>query len=331
MPNLSKLFEFRIFLILAIITLALHLLSSLGSLLGIFTDIILVVFLSWFLAFILEPLVHYFANHGLHRIVAAIAIYVCIALLLITLVWVVLPTTIVQLSQLATILPSNLPQNSLVSVQIQNFLTTSLSNSVILASQIASGLTGLLLVFILSFYLLISKKEISQFLKNLVPSQYGEDYEFLERVVNTTFASFIRIQVFLGLTLGLITFVSLSILKVNYALSTSVASAIFAMIPVAGAFLFLVPPALAALTISLEKLFIVIVILILAAQLIFNFLGPRLLGQALKIHPIIVLLSFLIGYKIASVWGAIFAVPITSSLTIIGKDLLKYWREEADK
>ncbi len=328
--NLTKLPEWRILAILGIITLSWHLLTLFGSIIGAFTDIVLLIFLSWILSFILEPLVIYLSNRGLKRVTAAVIIYITIALLITVLVWIVLPTTILQLSQLLAALPSSLPPNSFLTSQVQNFLSATLSNSVSLATQVASGATGLLLVFILSFYLLISKGEISTWLKKLIPDEYEEDYQFLENVINTTFASFLRIQVSLGLVLGLITFVCLLILRVNFALSTSIAAAVLAMIPVIGAVLFLLPPALAALTISLEKMVIVVIVLVLAAQLVYNFWAPKLFGQALKIHPIIVLLSFLVGYKIAGIWGAVFAVPITASLAIIGKDLIKYWQEEAD-
>lgn len=332
MPKkLSSLLEFRIFLILAIIALAWHLLTLLGSVLGVFTDIALILFLSWILSFILEPLVLALSVRVKNRITAAVTIYALIALLFIALIWIVLPTTILQLTQLTAVLPTTFPQNSLLSSQLQTFLATTLSNSASLVTQVASGVTGLVLVFILSFYLLISKKEISDWIAKLIPDEYEEDYQFLGNIINTTFASFLRIQVSLGLVLGFVTLVCLSILRVNFPLSTSIASAILAMIPVIGAVLFLLPPALAALTISVEKMVIVTVVLVLAAQLVYNFWAPKLFGQALKIHPIIVLLSFLVGYKIAGIWGAIFAVPITSALTIIGRDLIKYWQEEADK
>ncbi len=120
-------------------------------------------------------------------------------------------------------------------------------------------------------------------------------------------------------------------MKVEFAVSTAIMAAILAMVPVVGAVLFLVPPLLAAATISFSKAAVVTIVLALVAQLVFNILAPRLLGKALKIHPIIVLLSFLVGYKIAGVWGAIFAVPVTSAMTVIAKDIIWYWREEADK
>jgi predicted PurR-regulated permease PerM len=228
-------------------------------------------------------------------------------------------------------LPEYLPENFLLAPQVVNFLTATAANSVILASGIAGALTNTLLIFIISFYLLISRREISQFILKIIPDEYEDDYLFLEKTLNQTFGSFLQVQVFLGLVLGIITFAVLVILQINFALSSALVAAVLAMVPVIGPILFLLPVILAGLTVSLQKMIIAVVVIALAAQLVYNFLAPKLLGSALKIHPLIVLLSFLLGYRLTGVWGAIFAVPIVSAVAIIGQELLKYWKQEADK
>ncbi|KKU89740.1 MAG: hypothetical protein UY21_C0030G0003 [Microgenomates group bacterium GW2011_GWA1_48_10] len=329
--SLSKFPEWRILAYLGIITLSWHLFTIFGSFLSLFADIFLIILLAWILAFILEPAVTYLSKKGLNRTTSAVVVYLSLAAIATTLLILIVPTTVVQLSQLSTTLPVLIPSNSIWSTRVETFLTTTLTSSITFASQIASLATILLLVFILSFYFLLSRQEISRLILSLIPEDYKEEYLFLEHVINTTFASFIRIQVFLGLILGLLTFLTLWVLRIDFALSSGVASAFLATIPVAGAILFLFPPLLAVLAISPQKLLITAAILVLAAQIVYNFLAPRLLGKALQIHPVVVLLSFLIGYKLAGAWGAIFAVPLASTLAVVARDVFKYWQEEADK
>ncbi len=323
--------ELRIFAILGIITLGWHLLSVFGSVLGMFADLFILLILSWVLAFILEPLVTKVSRQGISRVWSAGLIYFFLAVAAAILIWVVLPTTVTQISQFASLVPTYLPENSFLAPKIEAFLNSTANNSISLASEVASAATGVLLIFILSFYFLISKAEISKFLLDVIPDQYEEDYLFLEKTLNETFASFIRIQVVMGLILGLITLITLIILGISFPFSTSLLASILAMIPVVGAILFLVPVVLAGLTVSLQKTFMAVAVIALASQFVFNLLGPKLLGTALKIHPIVILLSFLTGYRLAGVWGAVFAVPITSALFIVIKELLKYWKQEADK
>lgn len=332
MPNLPKLFEFRIFLILASIALAVYLFTIFGTIFTFFSDVLLLVILSWLLAFVLEPLVQQISQRTkLSRLPAAVVIYLAMAGGAAVAIWVVLPTTMAQLSQLATVAPEYFQNDSFWAQRAQTFLATTLSNSLSLASGLASTAASMLLIFILSFYFLVSKNEISKFIKDVVPDNYEQDYVFIEKVFSTTFASFLRVQITLGLVLGIVVLGTLLILRVNFALSTAVFAALLAMVPVVGPILMLVPVILATLTVSVQKLIISLAIVILASQLVYNLLAPKLLGSALRIHPIIVLLSFVVGYKIAGTWGAIFAVPVAASLAIVSKEMLKYWKEEADK
>lgn len=329
--TLSKFPEWKILAYLGIIALSYHLFTIFSSFVSFFADIFLLLILSWILAFLIEPLVTYFKKYGLSGTVSSITIYILLAIFALTFGAIIIPTVITQLSQLSSILPSYIPANSLLASRLENFVTATLSNYVNIASQLASILANLTLVFILSFYFLISRQEISKFILQLIPDKFEEDYRFLNNTLNTTFASFIRVQVLLGLILGFLTFISMFILKIEFAMSTAIISALLAMIPVVGPILFLIPPVIAAAIVSPQKLIILFIVLILSAQLIYNLFSPRLLGKALKIHPIVVLIAFLIGYKIGGIWGSIFAVPITSAFAIMARDFLKYWKNEADK
>lgn len=327
--------EIRILAILGIIYLGWQLLGLFSSFLSIFADIFIVLILSWVLAFVLEPLVARIArrdeNQRLPRVWAAALVYLFLALAAVVVIWVVLPTTVMQISQFTAIAPSYLPENSYLMPKVEAFLNATAANSIFLASGLASAATGTLLVFILSFYFLLSKNEISKFMLDIIPDDYEEDYLFLEKTLNETFASFLRVQVVMGLILGLITLLTLVVLGINFPLSTALLAAILAMVPVVGPIIFLLPVVLAALTVSVQKAIIAVAVIALAAQLVYNFLAPKLLGSALRIHPIVILLSFVIGYRLAGFWGAVFAVPVTSAVVVIIKDLLKYWKVEADK
>ncbi len=328
--SLSKFPEWRIVGLLSIVVLSWHILSLFRSLLGYISDILIIIILSWIFAFIVQPLIEYLMKKGLSRLASTGLVYLGIAIVLLASLVVVLPQTVSQLSQLSSSLPQVLPQNSALTPKVETFISNSLNNSVTLVSQAASAVTGLILVFVLSFYFVLSRKEISQSILKIIPDKYEEDFEFLQKTINESFAVFIRVQFFIGITIGIITFLTLTILRVPFALSTSLLSAVFAMIPIVGAIIAVVPPTLSALTVSINLALITVAIIILASQLIYNILAPKLLGNAFRIHPIIIILSFVIGYKIAGTWGAIFAIPVVGAASLVAKDLLKYWKEEAD-
>ena len=69
-------------------------------------------------------------------------------------------------------------------------------------------------------------------------------------------------------------------------------------------------PVLVSLLIDPLKAIIIGVFLLITQQIIFNVIGPKLLGKAFSLHPAIILISFLVGLKFAGGVGAIFAIPV---------------------
>jgi len=63
-------------------------------------------------------------------------------------------------------------------------------------------------------------------------------------------------------------------------------------------------------------------------QIIFNIVAPRVMGKALQLHPVVVLLSFLIGYKVAGGFGVIFAVPVLGVLFVILHNIGHHFLDE---
>lgn len=330
LTTLSKFPEYKILAYLGIIALSWYLFTIAGGLLAHVADIFLLIFFSWTLALIIEPLVLFLEKKGLPKTIAAIIVYLVIAGATIISLIAIVPTLISQLQKLSLVLPSLLASYT-SSDRIETFLANSLGSSVLFASQIAGALTATVLVFILSFYFLLSRQQVSGFILKIIPDDFEDDFLFLENTLNHTFASFIRIQIVLGLIIGVSAFLTLAILGVEFALTTGIFAGILGAVPVIGALIFLVPVALAALTNSTQTAIIAVVILVIIAQLVYNFLGPKLLGRALQIHPIVVILSFVIGFKLAGFWGAILSVPVASSIAIVTKEFLKYWHQEADR
>ncbi len=329
--KLPKNSEFRLFALLASIVLALYLLSVIWGIISIFSDLILILVLSWLLAFILDPIADRLMKKGLSRIVSALLIYSGLTILFIMLVLVVLPSVANQLTSLSNSLPAVFERAPFWTNRFEGLIAGTLSNSIAFAQTLATFLTGLLLVAIISFYFLLSRDEINRFIYNLVPTDYKPDYEFFQKVLNTTFASFLRVQVVTGIIVGVITTLVLAFLSVEFSLSAGLLAGILAMVPVVGPIISIIPPVLAGLTTSAQKGLLSGTVLFLLFQLIYNIIVPELMGSALNIHPIVVILSFIVGFKIAGLWGAIFAVPIAVSAGLIFKELLKYWQEEADK
>lgn len=317
--------------IMLTIAATLFLTSYILKFLSLFSDIILVLLLSWLISFLFEPIVERLVQLGLTRLLSAFLVYSLFTILAIGLIILALPVVVFQINNLLTLAPTFTQYVPDWANKILNISLSVLENSVAIAGRIASFLFYFLLVLILSFYFLLDKQKIWHWFLVLVPKEYKDEVEYFRGVIDTTFAGFIRIQVVLGLLFGLIVFVFLQIFVPSFALVGGFLAALLSIIPVIGPILGLLPPFLAALSLGLSSAVWLTIAIFSLQQIELNVLAPKLWGRALRIHPIVVLLAFLVGLKVAGVWGSVFAVPIASIMSIIGSELLRhYWLNRTD-
>ncbi len=76
------------------------------------------------------------------------------------------------------------------------------------------------------------------------------------------------------------------------------------------------PPILATAIFKPEWLIVVAPLLLVVQTVLVNYFQPKLMRDALGMHPILVLVSLLVGAQIAGLWGALFAIPIFAVLNV---------------
>jgi predicted PurR-regulated permease PerM len=134
--------------------------------------------------------------------------------------------------------------------------------------------------------------------------------------------------VIFGIVSGVFTWLVLSFFLVDFAASISLLSGILTVIPLVGPLLALIPPVLVSLVTNPNnptEAVIILAILLIFQQILFNAVGPKLMGKAFRLHPIIVFLSIIIGFKVAGPLGGIFAVPFLGIGTVVLKELAHYF------
>jgi predicted PurR-regulated permease PerM len=327
-------------LILGCVAVAFVVMYFVTSLLAYFNDVIMVFFLAWLLAFILSPV----ANGLLHlfpRLPRALAVVVVYALLIILLVGgLLLVAQQLYNSISALVQPGHWPTASQLQENVrpaQDWLNSVGLGQIHLADQISTGLDNLkkgadqllgplgdiaiaglgifgnlLFIFFLSLYMAVDRDRIARFLFRLVPPSYTEEAQLLENSVSRSFGGFLRGQALLGVIYGIISMIASSLLGVPYMPVTATTSGILQAIPFFGPFISWAPPVLVALIFKPEAALPVLIIMIIGWFVLMNIIQPRLMADAVGLHPVVVLGSVLIGSKIAGIPGAIFGVPVAA-------------------
>ena len=116
---------------------------------------------------------------------------------------------------------------------------------------------------------------------------------------------------------GAISAVSLFLLGVPYALVLGAWVSITAIVPYIGAWIGAVPALLVALTISPTTALWVALLFLAIQQLEGNFLTPKIQGDTLHVHPILVFLAVIVGGGLAGILGIIVAVPALAVLRVL--------------
>jgi len=305
---------------------------------AIFGDLIMVFFLAWLLAFMLGPIIEW-----VHRIPfmsrtgAVFTVYFLIfgGLVLLVLIGAAALVSsigdfIANLPDLRADLPSILKpwQDRLDSLgvtqvdllaQAQIFLDNVGEYAAQLAQplqQLAVASLGaignLLLVVVLSLYMVADRDRLVAFGFWLVPSNYRAEAEVLEEAVSRSFGGFIRGQVITGLAFAAVALLASLIFGLEFAAVTTFIAGLLMAIPFFGPFVSWVPPVLVAVLFKPESALGVTIVVAAGWLVIMNWLQPRIMATSLRIHPIVVLGSVLVGLKVAGIPGAIFGIPIAA-------------------
>jgi predicted PurR-regulated permease PerM len=341
-------------LVLGTIVLAMVAIEQAASVFFAFGDIILVFFLAWLLAFILSPVVA-----GLTRVVPVLPRIGAVVLVYITLVGAIVLIVVLIANALAQSITSfvagvpslrdNLPtllapwqdwlkslgfdQVNLV-VQAESFLDNLASYATQLIGPLQQlavasigALGSLLLVLILSLYMVADRDQIMSFFFRIVPPARTDEARLLERSVARSFGGFLRGQAILGVVYGAIAAFTSVVLGLPYVAITSAAAGVLMAIPFFGPFVAWAPPVIVALLVPGEHWLPAAILMGVGWLIVMNVLQPRLMQEAVGIHPIVVLGSVLIGSKIAGITGAIFGIPIAAVLSAFFFHFLAMTRE----
>jgi predicted PurR-regulated permease PerM len=329
-------------LVLGTLVLAIVLLSLVGSIFFAFGDIVLVFFLAWLLAFILSPGVNGLTRlvPFLPRIGAVVLVYALLVGAIILAVVLVAGAVASSISDFVNSVPTlrqdlptllapwqgrlnglGLNQIDLVA-QATSFLDNLANYAVALAGpvqQLAVASLGamgnVLIVLILSLYMVVDRDDILSFLFRLVPPAYKEEARLLETSVARSFGGFLRGQAILGVVYAAVALLTSAVLHLPYLAITTVVAGGLMAIPFFGPFLSWAPPVVVALLAQPDATVPTAILMGVGWLVVMNVLQPRLMQEAVGIHPLVVLGSVLVGSKIAGVTGAIFGIPIAAVIS----------------
>jgi predicted PurR-regulated permease PerM len=185
------------------------------------------------------------------------------------------------------------------------------------AQVVFLGLT----VVVLAFYLVADHERVQGFAFALLPRRYHLRTARVLLEMGTVVGGYVRGQALTSLLIGVFTFCVLAVLGVPHALALAVFAAFADLIPLIGAFLAVLPPALAALALGPGVALVVLIALVLYHQLESHVIIPRVYGQVLRLSPLAVLVALLVGGELLGIVGALLALPLAAGVRVLVEQL----------
>jgi len=327
-----------VFLVVATVYVSLLLVGLLFQILGGFVQIALIVFTAWLLAFVLSPVVAWITDRTKWPRGVTIGIVYALTLLVSGfLLFYAISSIGASMGELADDFPITRVRiedtlrgwgdavsfgpfdPDLVSLY-RDFEATAvrLGSSALgeVPSVTVAILGALVVVVILSLYMLADSERILAKLTRIVPTRYSDEAEILERTISRAFGGFLRAQVILAGVQTALTLLVVLLVGLPYGFLIVAISAFAMLIPFFGPPLALLPPILATAVFRPDLLLIVAPVLLVVQTVLVNYLHPRLMREALGMHPILVLVGLLVGAQVAGLWGALFGIPILAVLNV---------------
>ena len=287
------------------------------------------------------------------RGLSILTIYLIVIVILVILINVILPVVYesildlfnnIQLYYEMTIdrynqLPSDsILKSDIVSEAIQNISHLDLkqyfnSNKMIeYMMNVISAVTGLFDVFvavIVSIYILSERTVILKFIKKLAEAMFKEKtYKNLDKYYNHSneiFFRFIASQFLDALIVGILVTIAMSIIGIKYAPLLGFFIGLFNMIPYIGAIIAVAISAIITLiTGGLSQAIWMLIVVIVLQQIDANIINPKIVGQSLKISPLLVIFAITVGGAYFGILGMFLSVPVIAVVKIFVEDYVDY-------
>lgn len=315
-------------------------------------DLVVVILTAIVVASAIEPLIVWLGKYKIARTLAVIAVYLLLALALAGIFYFFVPSLVADLSDLFNNLPSYIntvsvwnPFNTSLSSAVpvvhnlniantfsfdsliaqMNGLIAGTSQSFIQAiSTLFGGLLSLVLIIVLSFYFAVQEDGVTQFLKIVLPIKHEQYLIDLWRRSQTKIGKWLQGQFLLGVLIGVLVYLGLTVFGIRNALILALLAGIFEIIPVFGPILFAIPGIIiAVLDGGLTKGILVAGFYVIIQQFENHLVYPLVVRKIVGVPPILVILAVIVGFKLAGILGIILSVPIAATLVEFLNDVQK--------
>lgn len=323
-------------------------------------DIFITIIISIVLAYALNPIINRLEKHGIKRLYGVLILYVSIVVIIFVLAFLIIPKSGREIKRLVTDLPmyfdklSNMVDNlyeryystvgelpplfkvieDIVKENVDNiqvYLANGAKSFFGAIAGMTSKIINIVLTPILTLYFLVDKENFVNRLKSWIPRKYKDDTIYLATNIDNSLSKFIRGRLLMALYVGVFTSIMLLIIGVDFAIVIGFITGLFDIVPYIGPLMGFIPALFFGFIESPIKAVWVSILFVIIQWGENNVLGPKIIGENMGIHPLVILLSIIIGGGVFGVFGMIISVPLVAVFKIIYQFVMEKIAEYKEK
>jgi predicted PurR-regulated permease PerM len=325
---------------------------AIGAAVGSLATVLTYVGTALFLALGLDPLVSFLARHGWPRWLAIITVLAALLGVFAGLIFALIPvvadqvsTLIKQIQDLVPVVTSkhfwsdaqqNLPwlDVSTVESQFNDFIGSlniaSIGGGILTTGiGIATGVAGVVVVFILTLYFVASLGSIKRGLYQLVPASKRPGFIDIAEQISEAVGKYVMGQGALGLVNGILSFIFLQLVlplfnvPVAYAVLLAFIALVGSLIPLVGTITASTVIVLAVWAFNgTPSVIVVAIYYVIYMGVEAYIISPRIMNQAVSVPGVVVVIAALAGGTLLGVLGALVAIPVAAAILLIVKQVI---------
>ena len=290
-------------------------------------SVLITLFLAVILMAALDPLVDRLQRWRFPRALSIVLIYMLIFVVIGFTIAGIIPPLIDQTQNLVSNFPSYLESlrwlgvdQNMIYNQINQLTSTlgAISGGIIkTATSFFQNIISIVVLMVISFYLVLERRNLDKYLLRFFGENAANTGVRIFDKIEKRLGGWVRAELLLMLIIGVLSYIGLSLLGIDYALPLAILAGFLEIIPSIGPFIAAIPAVLVALLVSPLMALAVGALYFLVQQLENNLIVPQVMAKECGLKPLVTIIALIIGFKLGGVPGAILAVPIVLLLEVV--------------
>lgn len=333
MQNFFQSRLWKVLLVTILITLPIVILSQFG-------EVFLILVLSVALTMVTKPLIDKMEKQKISRTISILIFYLFVGSIVGVSGFYLFPMLLSQIENISAMMHGEkldslisslvVPLNSIlpfidsteVSNSIKSAIEGSQGNSLSMASTVMEIILMMVLVPLVTFFLLNDYYKIQKSIIENVPNKYFEMALNMIYKLELQLSKYIRGVVTESFIVTILYTICYSFVGIQYAFLLGIIGGVLNIIPFAGPFIAVIPVIFSSmLQYGDLRMFVPILIInVIVQQLDELFIQPKVYGKILHMHPLVIILSILIGNELLGILGMILAIPMYTIISVTIKE-----------